>query len=514
MLLLLLLPPLVLSFALLAKLTNIRQTPPLLLATLTLSLSIPLSIVFLIPIDLIPSSSQTTTLATIWKCIYWTSFFLTMFALPFAQYYIASGEFQPIARVKHALRQLGLYMAVFAGITLATLAYFRNWQTLSSILVSLSQLSSLLFSIVCLVHGLLDIPYTVIPRSYETKLSTAYKQLPPLEYSLKDSEIDLHDTYLKIKALATTADANSDFRDNIIYLDSQIPDSFKIPRQHLLNDYLDTSLSVYQLHENLKFYTWKYLHAKTNFNNKLLETLYYEDVLSHISDEQSLPRLWRTKHWKLPPAYYKYDVPLLSSFAFIITTLLAIMIIQSEVFHSTKLSLLALATSTTSSNSITLALMPLLLYMMSTSISSISKINLFSIYQVSFNSNSDPVSTIFFTSYTIRLTIPLGYNFITLLNPQSTPAPPTFLQFVESNLSHVPLATFLNATIPRLSIVLVALSLLGTWSSLNTWITQTFGAFWNDNDGDGDMDTNDELTGKSIALRWESYGVAAWSAEL
>lgn len=498
MILLLLIPPLILSLILLSRLTNVRQSPPLLTLISTISLSLPLSIVFLIPADIIPLS---TSLESVWKCIYWSSFFLTMFILPFAQYYIASGEFEPIKRAKHALRQLGLYLAIFLAIALATLAYFRNWQTLSSLLVSLSQISSLLFSIICLVHGLLDTPRTVLPRSYQTKLSLAYKQLPSLEYTLKDSEIDVHDTYLKIKALASTIDANSNFRDNIIYLDSQIPATFKVPRQRLLNDYLDNSISVYQLHENLKFYTWKYQHAKTDFNNKLLKTLYYEDVISHISEEQSLPRLWRTKYWKLPVPYYKYIVPIIESLSFTITTLLAIVIIQSEMFHSTRLSLLALT------DNYKIALIPLLLYMMSTSISSISQINLFSIYQVSFNSNSDPVSTIFFISYTIRLTIPLGYNFITLLNLHTTP-PPTFQHFVESNLSHVPLATFLNSAIPRLSIVFVALSLLGTWSVLNSWIT--LGAFWNDTDTDTD---SDELTGKSIALRWESYGVAVWSTE-
>lgn len=110
-----------------------------------------------------------------------------------------------------------------------------------------------------------------------------------------------------------------------------------------------------------------------------------------------------------------------------------------------------------------------LIIMMSCSMKSLSLIKLFNIYKVEFNSNSDPVSSIFFISYALRLTIPLGYNFLMLLNPEISEIS-SFSKFVTGNLHLIKIGEILNNFIPRLVLIPVLLSVFGIWGKLRKWL--------------------------------------------
>ncbi|KGK38366.1 hypothetical protein JL09_g2543 [Pichia kudriavzevii] len=462
------------SYAILRSLTDTSRLSVPLSITLIVSLFLPLSVTFLIPIDINHS------IPILWRANYWTTFMLTWFILPFWQYYLTSGEFNTVLRVKSSLLQLCKFLGLLIILSIVGLFWLiiRGMFQLSYIsatIVTASHCYSLLMVVWLMMHGLIHIPKRFFTWSYPGKLELLYRKVNTLETERNDALFEYKEICGYINGLEVGNDVER--RDAVLKLKSKVPPEF----EHIRDVTFHEELTLVKAHELIKKAEWNYLHNDTVFRDTLADIQYYEKA---VMDEG---------------IFYKYIMPSFNSILFVLFTVIAFIVLESEIMHGTRFSILGWIIY----GQYTAIIMSfVLVLMMICSLKTLSLIKLFDIYRVEFNGKSDPVSTIFFISYACRLTIPLGYNFMIMLN-EKVVGDSSFLAFVNGNLKLIPIGVILNDIIPRLSIVPVLLSIFGIWGKLKRWMDG-----WIDIDLDigNDDGIGGVQSGKVIAHRYINDG--------
>lgn len=445
--------------------------------------------------------SNSLLLNILWKTNYWITFFATWIILPFWQYFLSSGKFTLIQRIKHSafsVLKFLLFLFVIGLIFLVyVLIYHRdslNFKFLKSLLITTSHIYSLSMAIWLMVHGLIHLPKHFWSTSYSKNLNDDYIKLPELQIHLEDSKFELRDVCNKINSLNELLNIDSNIntqlevsmRDHIFYLGTKIPEEFRfdrnlrssnnnyqflvdsigIPVNKINDDYLS------KLNEELKWKTWDYQHSKSIFEHKILDIIYLEDIVNYLNNSTfnssfdntgNLEIEWRNYRTCWPRWVFIYFWPIVYKIFAICFAIVGAIIIESEMLHGTRMSIMSWIIKKNDSFDC-LKMVFILVIMMSCSLISLSLVKLFNIYKVEFNSNSDPVSSIFFISYALRLTIPLGYNFLMLLNSDVT-SNSAFLVFVSGNLELIKIGEVLNDVIPRLVLIPVLMSFLGYGAS-------------------------------------------------
>ncbi|KAG0687120.1 hypothetical protein C6P40_002854 [Pichia californica] len=497
------------SFFILYKLTNIKLISIPLNLTLIISLFLPLSTTYLLPIDLtIPLNSNTSNIISIiWKLNYWITFFSTWLILPFWQYYLSSGKFKIIDKIKQSFWLLLKYLIILIIISILFLIYviiyhynLLNFKFIKSLLITTSHIYSLTMAIWLMANGLIYLPNYFWITSYSKKLNNLYLKLPNFQIQLEDSKFELKDICNKIISLNKLINLNPNIlinwddisiRDNILNLFNKIPNDFKIENNinnnyQFLLDNIDLPINeinnnyLSKLNEDLKWKIWDYQHSKSIFENKIYEIVYFEDIINYINNNSTdnnnnnnlLEIEWRNFKIRWPKFIFIYFIPISSKILSILLYLIGLIIIESEILHGTKFSILSLLINNLNFLNC-LKMIQILILMMSYSIISLSMIKLFNIYKIEFNSNSDPVSSIFFISYSLRLTIPINYNFLMLLNKNLTENS-EFLKFVNDNLELIKIGEFLNDIIPRLILIPLLMSFFGIWGKLRRFLDGYF----------------------------------------
>lgn len=432
--------------------------------------------------------------------------------MPFWQYFLSSGQFTLINRIKHSaysvLKFLLLLIVVGLLFLFYVLLYHRDaldFKFLKSLMITTSHIYSLTMAIWLMAHGLNHFPKLFWITSYSKKLNTDYMKLPELQIHLEDSKFELRDVCNKINSLHEILDLNPSLssemdvslRDHILYLYTKVPEEFKLDRSlrsssnnyQFLIDSIGVSINevddvfLSKLNEDLKWKVWDYKHSKSIFEHKILNIIYLEDIINFLnnssfnaefdgSNNTGLDIGWRTYRIRWPRWMFVYVWPLLYKLVAIGFAMIGLVIIESEMLHGTRLSIMSWIIQKTDVFSC-FKMVVVLIIMMSCSLISLGMVKLFNIYKVEFNSNSDPVSSIFFISYALRLTIPLGYNFLMLLDTSVT-SKSAFLQFVAGNLELIKIGEFLNDIIPRLILVPVLMSFFGVWGKLRRWLDGYF----------------------------------------
>ena len=149
----------------------LRSTPGYLLVPVFLGLVLPCSIVLLVPVDLAsaegPSSrgiwlAKGAVLVT-WRITYWLTFLLTWWLLPLLGEYCDSGYRDPQGRLLDSLRSNAQYQLTVVGVGMAGLVYFilQNGLHVASIkamVMALAYAWGLVLAIVLMGHGLVAFP--------------------------------------------------------------------------------------------------------------------------------------------------------------------------------------------------------------------------------------------------------------------------------------------------------------------------------------------------------------------
>lgn len=466
-----------------------------------MSLFLPLSIIFLLPTDIISTiidHDDTTNskdsflyipsniILILWKVNYWLTFALTWILLPFLQYWFASGYYNLNQKFRYSIIELLKFQLIMIIVGFIFLIYIiinhRDWlnfQFLKSLIITISHIYSLILALFLMSHSLISIPKNQFLNStnnFNTKLNKNYINLYYLKENLSDAKFELKETCGKILKLNDLINQNNsliDYRDWIINLNNLIPQEFK-SIQHYNNDYdLINSNEI-----NSKFLNKLTIDLKSNFYKYEIINSNYINLIKNSIDLENKISLKNSK--KISNYYYFYYIkPILGKFFSILLLILSIIIIESELLHNTRFSIINLIFNNKnlnlSINTIKLFTSNFIIlnYMVFCSIISLSQIKIFNIYHLSYNQNSDPVSTIFFISYAARLTIPLSYNYLMLLDSNIIENS-SFQKFLGNSIQLIPIGKFLNDLLPRLLLIPILLNLFNVWDYLKKWFNGIF----------------------------------------
>lgn len=442
--------------------SSILHNSPVLTLILTISLYIPFfSTMFLLPIDIITSSSSTSSsikpvIMNLWRLNYWLGFFLTWFILPLFQSYYSSHNFLFKNRLRDSLiYNLKFYSAYLVIATLGLIYVFfsigLSVSSIRSLVILLSHSYSLLLVIWFMGHGLINLAKIYIWDSMVIQLNDQYfidhyySRLLIANQQFSESKNCLNDVIQLICKLETIKDSqNSTYHMQWI---SYLYNALDSKRMRIIMDNNNSSL-----HNNLTNYNNRFnqdlslLHNqmsdkflmqitksfKDSYYNFAINEFVYYSLLQKIiriqdiktsKQEKSLtfriflPPKFLKNSPKLTFQYYYNFIPFLLKCYSVILVLLSSIVIISELLHRTSFSPINLIL-TRISDSLTFIISTILItvaYMCTTALISLSKFKIFLMYKLILK-NSNPASCIWYASYAIRLSFPICYNFLTLLN--------------------------------------------------------------------------------------------------
>ncbi|KAI3402350.2 hypothetical protein KGF56_004920 [Candida oxycetoniae] len=504
---------------------NIFSYPLYLTIPLTLGVYIPLSIIFTLPTDYtLHNTTQSSdqlkwieipdnAILYIWKSNYWITFILTWLILPMLLEFYRSGHNDTIRKIKDSIKENLKFQLIMLAVSMIGLVYLiievgLNFNHLKLMIIAIAHIYSLILATWLMGHGLISIPRNKwIQGSVVQDLNHHYLKIPKLVDELEDTKISFREDVLKVIVLRQnyTSSSEEDFRyrDWILKLNDLIPGDIKehVEKQYLhdnttidrdqLNDQFMTKLNS-QFNSNLH----RLVGYQSEFNRLVSKVIRLEDVLSAISTRELIFRidnhrvLWSPK---FNFVYWYYIRPWASKCASIILAATSIIILQSEFFHSTKLSLLNVLLYSfpimQDHSFLQFALSSCIFsYMLFCALNSLTQLKIFNMYHL-IPRNSDPVSACWYAMYIARLTIPLSYNFITLFVQRDS----IFETWYGQSVHLTGLFNLLNNWIPRLILVPVLLAMFHVYDKLKKKIGLggDFDSWILFDEDEGNLDSND-----------------------
>lgn len=508
---------------------NMFRYPIYYVFPVVLAVYLPLSITFLLPIDYVSHvsskpilgfeiSDHTTLL--MWKSNYWSTFALTWVILPFLQEFYRAGDYLKFDKIKTSLRRNlkfqavvlasgiagGIYLLLEAGLTLSSMR---------SMIISLSHIYALILALWLMAHGLIVLPRNRwLEGNLVQNLNHYYLKVPKLVDSLEDTKISFKEDILQVLILEsnfTTAsvEENLEFRDWILDLSGKIPADLK------------SSVARLYVHDSSRTITRSQLTASfmknltSSFQNHMSKLLAYgseyDTLLSQIGRLQTLleaksigdPRsrvvIMSGMNDFLPPSanyYWQCHIkPIIARIFAAFLFLVSVIIVQSEFFHSTRLSIVNMIIFKTGLHNHNLSQATfsaiLFLYMLFCSLNSLTRLKVFSMFHL-VPRNSDPVSTCFYVSYIARLTIPLSYNFLTFFADRDS----VFEEWYGKSIHLTGLFNLINSWAPRLLLIPIVLTTFNVYDKVKQRLglhSDLYGSW-------ADFDDEEQILNSSIHL--------------
>lgn len=182
----------------------LRSTPAYLLIPVFLALALPSSIILLVPIDLASAAGtdgessrgiwlpETITLVT-WRIAYWLTFALTWVILPLLGEYSDSGYRDTRSRLIYSLKTNARYQIIVLGSGIAGLVYliYQNGfdgSTIKGLVMALAYTWGLILAIYLMGHGLVALPRRLIKNaSVSGRLKGLQTQAPKIKDKLDEA---------------------------------------------------------------------------------------------------------------------------------------------------------------------------------------------------------------------------------------------------------------------------------------------------------------------------------------
>lgn len=179
----------------------LRSTPGYLLFPVYLGLALPCSIILLVPIDLASADGGSSrgvwlperAVLVAWRITYWLTFLLTWWLLPLLGEYVDSGFRDTRSRVLYSLRSNAQYQLIVLGVGVAGLVYyiFQNGfrvQSLKGMVMALAYAYGLILAIGLMGHGLVALPRWLLrTASVSGKLRVLQTQAPKTKDKLDEA---------------------------------------------------------------------------------------------------------------------------------------------------------------------------------------------------------------------------------------------------------------------------------------------------------------------------------------
>lgn len=151
-------------------------------------------------------------LQTTWKFIYWSTFMLAWLVLPLQHDYHISGHFDPIDKMKEAIRK-NIYFYLSAGIAGGIyIVYILSTSTKNStsvaqvigFLMALGNTYGVLLLCFFMGNGLVGLPVRLWQKSnYEAELRRLFMAATAVEGSYQEARYDLEDCELEVRKLSS-----------------------------------------------------------------------------------------------------------------------------------------------------------------------------------------------------------------------------------------------------------------------------------------------------------------------
>lgn len=482
--------------------TRLRKTPYYVLVPLFFSVYIPCSIVVLVPIDLVSSSkngksslffvSESIRLI-LWRIIYWLAFTLTWAVLPILQSYVDSGYHSTSQRLKDAAKrnlryQLIMLVSGVIGLVYVILSSGLTFSSIKSLLVALSHSYALVIAIWLMGHGLVN-----IPRRFWTEadpnsvLKGLYKHATSANDTLADIQTEYADVAAEIMALKPFK--SGQYQAWIDHIISKVEAGPGIPLNSSSNSSsiqgqsrvrVDRSMIdeyyLSNLYSKFKTVRNRLIRYDADWQKLLYEASKAEDI---IKSRNAHSLEFRYKSSLLPPsvayAYYYVISPYIQRFLAIIFLGLTLILVWSEITHGTKISLVNIIVSKTYGLFQQLLSSVFLGFMCAAAFSSLSRLRVFKVYAL-VHRHSDQSSLIWYAMYACRLTVPLSFNYITLITSRDS----VFQEFLGKFINLTPLGKYFNDWLPRFVLIPMMFTLFHLYDKIQDFFG--FGVSFDEDD--------------------------------
>nr|POF15027.1 limr family protein [Quercus suber] len=186
----------------------LRLTPGYLLLPVFLALALPCSIILLVPIDLASATDsddnpsrgvwlpERVVLVT-WRITYWLTFVLTWFILPLLGEYTDSGYRDTRQRVLDSVRSNARYQLITLGAGILGLVYFVfqngfDGQSIKGMVMALAYTWGLILAIGLMGHGMVALPRRLFKNAnVSARLRNLQTQAPKVKDKLDEAADDL-----------------------------------------------------------------------------------------------------------------------------------------------------------------------------------------------------------------------------------------------------------------------------------------------------------------------------------
>ncbi len=505
----------------LSMFTKLRQTRAYVLLPLFFSVYIPCSIVVLVPIDLVSSSANGKSSIfylseyvrlVLCPIIYWMAFFLTWAVLPILQSFVESGYHSTAQRLKDSAKRNLRYQLIMLGSGLIGLVYVivssgLSISSIKSLLVALSHSYALVIAIWLMGHGLVNLPR----RSWtEANPNDYLKGLYRHAISTNDNLAEIQNTYADVAAeiLALHQYKEGRFEAWIDHMIQRVEEGPGIPlnssnsnaavqgqsrvridRNTIDEGYLSTLYSRFKIIRN------RLIRYDADWQKLLYEASKSEDI---IQSRNSHSLEFRYKRSPLPPkaAYMYYHVvqPYLQRGLAAIFLALSVILVWSEITHGTIVSIVNIIVSHTYGLWQQLMSSIFLGFMCAAAFSSLSRIRVFKVYAL-VHRHSDPSSMLWYAMYACRLTVPLSFNYITLISSRDS----VFEEFLGKFINLTPLGKYFNDWLPRFVLVPMIFTLFHVYDRVKDFLG--FGLSFDDEEDEETGERGSVVEGRELVKR-------------
>ncbi|TGZ84739.1 hypothetical protein EX30DRAFT_313467 [Ascodesmis nigricans] len=482
----------------------LRKTPEYLLVSTFLPLFISCSIVVLVPIDLSSNSSTqdgsrgivlpSRLLLVAWRISYWLCFVLTWAILPLLISYSDSGHRSPQKRFLQALRENARYHLIILSLGSIGLVYFLfavglNFTALKGLVIALSHSYALSLAIFLMGHGLVAVPRELF---YSSSISGNLRRLqiraPPTYDKLLDATHTVEELEAEVSVLRHRKTGSArEFQDWI----EELCELLSLPENALPGVQRSSRVPQVITEEYLASLTARLkaaLHRRARFQREWETLVQSAADAQSILDSSSSRRLNFTPHFTstspstpisritilspyLRHILHLHILPYLRLLGSILLSLASTAIIWTEIIHAffPRLSLLPytfIHHPSSSHGAIGLAGQAIaavwLLYMILAAYHSLSIVKVWGTYCLVPRMTSGS-SAAFYSSYAARLTVPLAFNFISMIPKSLTNHEDTvFYKFLGHLVNLTAISEGWNDYFPVVILVPV-LAALGNW---------------------------------------------------
>lgn len=493
-----------LTIALLVLLTirhylPLRNTPHWLLLPVFLALFLPCSIILLVPIDCAATNAnhaiwlpERVTLVA-WRIAYWLTFVLTWFILPLLGEYCDSGFRDTSERIADAVRSNLRYQIIVLSAGAVGLVYFIlengfHFATIKGLLMALAYTWGLILAIGLMGHGLVAIPRRLFRNANVTsRLRWLHGRAPKIKDRLDEATEKLEhleNTVLQLRRLKSGMSAGQkEWIDELSSVSATRPNA--LPTQHTSTPNIPavvTDRYLADLTRKLK----RARHRKARFVDewdRLVQRAYETQTILDSAASKKLQfghsGIGRNVDILTPTMRYHLHMNLVPAIRVAVScalALAAVLIVWSEVIRAfaPRLSVIGLTVvhhpTSTSGGTVNIGgqivAAAWLLYMNTAALYAIQDVKVWG-NRALVKRQTYGESAAWYSMQIAKLTVPLSYNFVTMLSP-SVFEETMFFQFLGKLLDLTPLGSGFSRFFPCFVLIPVFATLFNVYGRMKS----------------------------------------------